>query len=231
MIQSQNFEEYKSDSNVNYCINNVLYKINNFPEMVHNQLYGYYYYINIMNGIIIDHNLTDIDLSLFNDNDIIFVRVNIIDKMHINCLLIDINKKEIILIDPNYSYYYNKNIIYFCVLDTFLTFNINIDDYIFITNSTLQIDNFSNSIQKFNMFCQLYSMLFYEIIKDNRTCDYVEYGDIIKKYTTNEFLGLYSYILNEQLMNIIINKPIKMIAYYPNKILLNLYTFLKIKFF
>lgn len=206
--KNSEFQEFK-DNDIE--INKVIFTLNNLPDKVHNLLFSdneevcnEYFYITVKVKDRIQnqthkeideifHNLDNINNHLFNDKiRYIFIRVNVIDAYHkvmdhVNCIIIDKNKKYILFFEPKFEFIYDA-----ADLTKFVSEKIDIGNYSIIMPQDIGYDYYTR-LQSYDIFCQSYVIFVFGIIVCNDIGNITNYRSIINSIITHENLGCMLY--------------------------------------
>lgn len=184
LIPKEFYFNFKDKSDKQYNHKNVIFTINNLPEIVFEKLSEKYaclnknyQWIQIKKNIVI-HNLDELDNSL---QRFIFIKIELIDYNHVNCLIIDNRMKHIILFEPKGSEIIDINL---------LKSLVSLHGYIWITSKDMGFNMF-NRIQYFDQFCQTYILMALICILNNPNTPVAEhaslFNDLINGYSINNF--------------------------------------------
>ena len=229
-ISDKEFNNFRLD---NIALNKVIFALNNIPDIVHKLLFKensevckQYFSITLklenskINNIY--HNLNDIE-QYFNDDKLryCFIRLNIITntfhKMHhINCIIIDKINKTILFFEPRVTFLFDIN----DLINNLHTL-ININGYITLLPSDIGY-NFLNKLQKYDMFCQTYTLFVYLLIINNNV-NHKDYSIMFNTTITSQTICYLFYHIHKLLQQNncqICDQPI--IWKYPTNIIENM---------
>lgn len=194
------FTLYKNINN-NY-VNQTVFILNNLPEIVHSLLFknnqevcSKYFFINVnikSKNDELTSNLNEID-EIFQDNLInyIFIRINIIKKdiNHVNCIIINKEKKTVFIFEPKSFFVYDLN-----VLIDFLDGFIDLTGFKVILPKDIGYSYF-NRLQYFDGFCQTYVLLVFLNIVNNKEIEFNYWKKMFNTIITNKNIGYFLFHL------------------------------------
>ena len=238
--QDIDFHSFKKD---NSLINKIIFALNNLPHVVHKSLFNingsvcnkyFFIKINFFNNILnINNNLDDI-YKYFDDKlcRYIFIRIDLLNSFknkmdHVNCIIIDKEKKKVIIFEPKAILIYNQTFI----IEIIQKYYPLIIDYVVLLPQDLGY-TFNNRLQKYDAFCQSYVIFIYILIILNEEVSYFDYAKMFNYVITYKNLGYFLFYLQHllKLNNCdITNLPDKKIWSYPTsfKNILNIFNFIK----
>lgn len=186
------------------AINKVVFALNNLPDKIHqiisnndSRICSKYFYITLalnmgeINDIV--HNLDDIEQ--YNNFEYIFIRVNINTQNvinHVNCIIIDNRKSNIIFFEPKITFIYNVK-----QLLAFISTHIKTDKYKYIFPKDMGY--MCHQLQYYDAFCQTYVLFAFLLIVNNAKIDACEYSNMFDTVITLENMGKFLHHINLQL--------------------------------
>lgn len=197
IINNDHFKEFQSNND----INKVIFALNNIPDVTQKILFknniniaNQYLYLTIKmsNGSIdsIVHNLDNIN-EYMDDNAIryVYIRINIINigntMNHVNCIIIDKNKKYILLFEPKIIFQYDSKIIFELLHQTFDT-----QEYRKILPNDIGY-NYCNRLQWYDTFCQTYIIFVFFLIILNDNVNPENFSVLFNSIITHKNMGYF----------------------------------------
>ena len=190
------FRLFKQDS---VELNKVMFAMNNMPADVHYLLFSNMPDVCQKHYTIVLDKTISSNLDSLPDNfaDVrikyIFIRINL--PTHVNCVVIDKNRRHVILFDPQVEFRYDPQVI-IEHLDTL----IDMAGYKILVPRDLGF-GLLNRLQYFDMYCQTYIVMTFLAIVSNPGVDYKDYSTMLNTIITNRNMGYFLFDLHTRLKN------------------------------
>lgn len=219
------FIQFKNNNDVN----EIIFALNNLPEVLHKLIFKEFtnvsntyffvtlkFYKNQINEIF--HNLDKLNNCFCQDSiDFILIRLNLIkndSKLdHINGIFINKKQRYIFIFEPKSTFLFDTNQLVLFLKDFF-----DFSDFILIYPNDIGY-NSSNSLQKYDAFCQTYVLFTFLLIVFNENIHYSKLSIMLNSLITYKNLGFFLFFLNKLLKanNFEIHKQSNLWNYPTNK--------------
>ncbi len=200
------YRVFKQDENE---FSKLMFILNNMPAIVHKLLFDSYknvcsdyfqitYHLSNPKDNDIGKSTHEIELSIDNFEELLksttiryyYIRVNLMipgEMNHVNCIIIDKEKRYILYFEPMYNIRVNID-----AIKSLLYSYGDLSSYTFLLPTDIGY-NFINRLQKFDFFCQTYVIYSYLLIINNDHVNTNDFSSLLNDVITTRNMGYFLY--------------------------------------